>query len=1011
MRTGDAEASSLMRWLAFYAANAQEDCFSIVLRLLKLAFPAIFEEVKALNGWKAVIATLEGFYETNLAVEVQKLEGTLNNTFTALLELVLGAVVQCETKETFIKDILTMEDVVQADLMAIIEKIMAQGVSVLNVEAVEEKSEDKQDKESPGIGSPLYLSRNAALERVKRENGVLKQENVHLARELEQATTNFREIELEKEKLIEMMQGLKEQVDADTLKKGRVMHAQYNERINSLQLELDSTKAELKEKKALAGRVPGLSDEVDLLRPLAEKMKKVDSTVAKYKAKIDELSGAKDMLRRLEVTNAELMEKNLALESDRAKAATWQRKLKESKEANTAMEFRITELETALAREREEFRMTRAELEAIQGALQESKAMNAQLQESAGHQLVIDAAESSNSAPTIAGGICELNPELMQKLTRLEYENAELKKQIDSETGARIDELVDEIDDLSRLKKSFEKRYFDTQQTLQSTQSEIKQTKEHFESIVAELRARSREFCERQLCLEEDVAAQTLEKQVVVAMRDRLAAELSESVEREHQLEQEISRRDCELSELQQVCEAFARQNNQLAEQCESLARAREDVEANLTRQVECTSMQVEDANAERMRFQEQKARELEQLTSKLQDDKLKYDADRKRLEAVRISTMKELGRYQEQYSVSNADWSAKEDELNSRLKELERKAQSLKSTIKSQLESNTRLVEKNKAMKADAVEKREIIARLESSTTRLESKVHLLEKERNHFITENTRKRSSVDGISSYSSQLTTQVNLLVTELERVLNENKDLYAKQGRCRCNYESSPRGSTSNSGQKAKNYYLPRIQQVEHDKQQVEHKRRELLLVNAKLIQEQKQLHVKNVSLIDRIHDLEESVNHWQLCDERRRKTEEQPRLSDSELPGAKGQSTGNEPHSSELPDNRSEAMSLASGKKNLHHSNNTTTTFKKRKLYKFPEKTKSTSVEGDSVAADSSFTDARVFFSKLALPAQSTTNLSSEPRPKRRLSRLITRNTIPDESTQEKDKPSECKQQ
>ncbi|KAG2989946.1 hypothetical protein PC116_g9115 [Phytophthora cactorum] len=337
MRTGDAEASSLMRWLAFYAANAQEDCFSIVLRLLKLAFPAIFEEVKALNGWKAVIATLEGFYETNLAVEVQKLEGTLNNTFTALLELVLGAVVQCETKETFIKDVLTMEDVVQADLMAIIEKIMAQGVSVLNVEAVEEKSEDKQDKESPGIGSPLYLSRNAALERVKRENGVLKQENVHLARELEQATTNFRVIELEKEKLIEMMQGLKEQVDADTLKKGRVMHAQYNERINSLQLELDSTKAELKEKKALAGRVPGLSDEVDLLRPLAEKMKKVDSTVAKYKAKIDELSGAKDMLRRLEVTNAELMEKNLALESDRAKAATWQRKLKESKEANTAM--------------------------------------------------------------------------------------------------------------------------------------------------------------------------------------------------------------------------------------------------------------------------------------------------------------------------------------------------------------------------------------------------------------------------------------------------------------------------------------------------------------------------------------------------------------------------------------------------------------------------------------------------------------------------------------------------
>lgn len=37
MGPGDAEATSLMRWLGFYATDGQEDCVAIVLRLLELA--------------------------------------------------------------------------------------------------------------------------------------------------------------------------------------------------------------------------------------------------------------------------------------------------------------------------------------------------------------------------------------------------------------------------------------------------------------------------------------------------------------------------------------------------------------------------------------------------------------------------------------------------------------------------------------------------------------------------------------------------------------------------------------------------------------------------------------------------------------------------------------------------------------------------------------------------------------------------------------------------------------
>lgn len=276
------------------------------------------------------------------------------------------------------------------------------------------------------------------------------------------------------------------------------------------------------------------------------------------------------------------------------------------------------------------------------------------------------------------------------------------------------------------------------------------------------------------------------------------------------------------------------------------------------------------------------KSAEIENLTSRLQEGKLKYGEDLKQLEEARALFTNKLEQYQEQYSLSNADWSAKEAQLNCRIVELDRQCKqqekSLKSTIRSQLESNTRLVERNKAMKVDALDKRETIARLQNTISHLESRVALLEKERSHLSSQDERNTNAVNEISSYSCQLSTQVNLLSAELESVLKENKDLYVKQVWC---HQSPLKTNTCDS---ATSYYLTRIQQVEHDKQQVEHKRRELLLVNAKLIQQQRQLHVKNASLADRILELEESVTHWRLLVERRQTEEEQSKALGNELP-------------------------------------------------------------------------------------------------------------------------------
>lgn len=75
------------------------------------------------------------------------------------------------------------------------------------------------------------------------------------------------------------------------------MRALYDERIQVLERDLESANANLHGKAAIANEVKGLRDEVDLLRPLAEKVAKMETLVAKYKVKIEELTSAKEKLR------------------------------------------------------------------------------------------------------------------------------------------------------------------------------------------------------------------------------------------------------------------------------------------------------------------------------------------------------------------------------------------------------------------------------------------------------------------------------------------------------------------------------------------------------------------------------------------------------------------------------------------------------------------------------------------------------------------------------------------
>lgn len=118
-----------------------------------------------------------------------------------------------------------------------------------------------------------------------------------MSRELQDAKAKLQQQEADNFTLVETVQQLKLQLEVDVLKRERSVRAMYDERVVILERDLEAANADLHAKAAIASEVTGLRDEVDLLRPVAEKVAKMEATVGKYKARIEELASVKEKLR------------------------------------------------------------------------------------------------------------------------------------------------------------------------------------------------------------------------------------------------------------------------------------------------------------------------------------------------------------------------------------------------------------------------------------------------------------------------------------------------------------------------------------------------------------------------------------------------------------------------------------------------------------------------------------------------------------------------------------------
>lgn len=533
----------------------------------------------------------------------------------------------------------------------------------------------------------------------------------------------------------------------------------------------------------------------------------------------------------------------------------------------------------------------------------------------------------------------------MQKLQRLEHENAELRARVNLETSERIDTLQDQVDDISRLKKSFETSFFETTHQLEGAQQQLERTamrEQEANKMITQLQGElqavtqlrdtykqslrsSREHIQELQCAKElldrhlsHMSQKALTLQVQVAERDNNISLLDESfnfLKEQHQMLQEdfdgyASERCTALQSLHAERKMVATYKDQLAAMANEVAVLSVDLKISteqLRTHKEISAMQTEDFSSALLKYQMQldqhislnqeartnlaqeqakvakmvksQSRALARMTCVIDEKSSTVEELKSRMAEREAECTNTLEEYKSMHSVSNAEWEKEKQSLLSELKQASQERTVLcerQNSLTEAMSENeaciTQLIQDNQALKAEVMDKQARITKLKDSMERLKLRIELLEKERAHFVSQGARQRSIESTSASMASQLSNHITSVTSELENLTREHQALQEELQKCKCDRETARRDpGRVQSPEEKKEYYRSQVRHLEQTALQQNEKRRELLLVNAKLVQEQKQLQIKNAGLLAETQQLKEKLNRSLLREERRRK--------------------------------------------------------------------------------------------------------------------------------------------
>lgn len=265
--------------------------------------------------------------DAHLKPEVQKIaESNDIVELEKLLKLVLGLAVNCDDKQTYITQIMEMEESVQQNIMRALQEIENIGTPSSARHSLNLSSEMKDDLEKM---AQKCHEKEKEIKIMFEEKTLLSQEVQRLQLMLDKFE-NPAIIGDNGESLGHALPGsvrmndLRKQVDnlkndlllSETLKEDLKMKSiQQDKEVAMLRAKVDElTKA--------SSELSQIKDEVDILREASEKSKIIEAQLATYKKKLEDYNDLKRQVKASEDRSAEYLKQNLQYEDDVKKFAS-----------------------------------------------------------------------------------------------------------------------------------------------------------------------------------------------------------------------------------------------------------------------------------------------------------------------------------------------------------------------------------------------------------------------------------------------------------------------------------------------------------------------------------------------------------------------------------------------------------------------------------------------------------------------------------------------------------------
>eukprot|EP00053_Salpingoeca_punica_P015853 m.146872 g.146872 ORF g.146872 m.146872 type:complete len:869 (+) comp16817_c0_seq1:136-2742(+) len=584
--------ASLLEWVKLFenvsgARNTPEDLsdgvalaeimaqiapkFMTADKLSKLKRDAGANAVIKASNIKKLKRTLLDFYADELKVEEANISipsdqdvasGQLE-AVSKMMELVLGCAVQCATKETYITQLMQLDDDVQQDLMSSIQQMIS-----LTHDSARASTGDASGGNDEAVRKALIEKEEAAhsLRQLKREYDRLveqydqAQEDVaearaELAKAKDQLTQFMNDSSGDHEQTIHQLKTQLEDANASLAheREENAENLKQSERKQAdLLRQLDAANAD-----AQAAR--RLREELEDVRLIADKVPQLEGRIEQYQRKFEEQSSLKQQVKSLEEGQRALQKK---VEEESRRANFCQTQVDQYKQQAKELDAKC--FEEAKRADGLEFKFKRAQDDVTRLTAEKERLVNERRELS---KEINDIKLGKLSESGSVGGEV-LSPDMHARLLALEQENAALRVQASGSVEEQIVQLKAMLEDAAQRK-----------QQLEAENREL-----HLKAMTLEARSTSGPVKSTNEVAYEEMAAAERALNNAKAKLTALEATHTVTVEKLKLTEEELSRAQKELIDLRKQHSMVGLDQKQLVEQLSQ--KYQEEAEAKITEEV-----------------------------------------------------------------------------------------------------------------------------------------------------------------------------------------------------------------------------------------------------------------------------------------------------------------------------------------------------------------------------------------------------------------------------------------